>query len=127
MRKTGISFGLIPCLLVLGPWVLCTLALLSGSNLLEGLFFSAHGGLFLVIVPFANLAATAFVVASVVALRGSERALALVIILCGFISLALLAHPLSHYLASRLNPPFSDTAEDYYVMLFSPVHWLLPR
>jgi hypothetical protein len=103
------------------PWFVCGLALASGIDLVKGLLFTIHSpvGFLLLWLSFPWA-----VIAGCFLWRRAKRSGAPIqarTVSLALISYPALAWPFSLALHRVLNPPFRDTALDYYLLLLSPI------
>jgi hypothetical protein len=105
-------------------WVLPLPALLSGSNVAMGLFFSAHGGFAPLIYLIGNIAAVVTSVSRIAKAAPYQRPRVVGALLAVWAVFALLAYPYSALLQSRLSIFSTGSVWSFYAVLAIPFSWL---
>jgi hypothetical protein len=105
-------------------WVVPLPALLSGSNVAMGLFFSAHGGFAPMIYLIGNVVAVFTSVSRIVKAMPQQRPQIAGSLLAMWAAFALLAYPYAVLLKSHLGIFSANSVWSFYAVLALPFSWL---
>ena len=124
-RSPGKSL-LASLMLVTFCWGLCLAAAASSFDLFKWSFWSAHGGLALLVIAGGNVAAIWLSTLGIIAAPKERRLRFIVALVAGIVVFLALAYPSAVLLHLNLNPPFEDDVSSFYWIMLLPFSWLVP-